>query len=107
MDIYDKEVERLTNNPQDIWKDWNYTGSILFSNAAPKGVVFNKKTNEYYGCITQVKARIYPAYTRNLTDEIREDKRVPSDGKYITVEDLPVFAEYRRKIDVLALESEI
>lgn len=39
------------------------------------------------------------ACTDELTKAIRRDKRIPKEGNDISVNDLPVFAEWQRKID--------
>ena len=52
------------------------------------------------GCLTQV--RRYgdrPAATPKLTAEIKADERIPLDWSLITPNDLPVFAEWQRRLD--------
>lgn len=51
------------------------------------------------GCLTQVRARHALAATPELTAAIRADRRLPRDPGKITLEHLPVFAEWQRKLD--------
>ena len=59
------------------------------------------------GCITHIRNphlnRIVFAYSETLRDrltkEIREDERIPTRGDLIKISDLPVFAEWQRRLD--------
>lgn len=101
MDKYDLEVERLTKNPEFIYDSWN--------DAEPLFQVAARNTHRNYGCLTQIRQEIeiyskgivheYHAQTSELTKQIRNDERIPKNPKDIKVEDLPVFAEWQRKLD--------
>lgn len=102
-DKYDIAIEYLTEHPEEIYATWSTpSGSphgCLFQMVTPSG---NYQTPEWNsdqcGCLTQVKYTSYPAWTSELTDEIRDDERIPS-LRNITVADLPVFAEWQRRLD--------
>lgn len=52
------------------------------------------------GCLTMI--RKFPdccAWTEELTEEIRSDERIPFSACTVTPEDLPVFAEWQRRLD--------
>lgn len=93
-DIYDEAVEYLTKHPEKIEEAWNYTdarvGGILFEYTGPG-----------CGCLTQVKtgSELFKGPTPELEEAIRADPRIPLGVDSITVESLPVFAEWRRRLD--------
>lgn len=102
-DKYDIAIEYLTEYPEEILDTWNspfnYPHGCLFQMVTPSG---NYQTPEWNsdqcGCLTQVKYKSYPAWTPELTNEICNDERIPS-SRNITVADLPVFAEWQRRLD--------
>jgi len=51
------------------------------------------------GCLTQIKWEEYDGPTPELTAAIRADERIPR-SEDLSLEDLPVFAEWHRKFDV-------
>jgi len=102
-DKYDKAVEYLTENPGEIVDVWGGVirgdATCLFSFVSPDGSVAREPVNgELVGCLTMIKGGRYPAYTEKLTAEIRADDRIPETGM-VTVESLPIFAEWQRRID--------
>lgn len=126
-DKYDRAIEYLTEHPDQIVKAWahdcaagdepelldgelyppNWTGRLfdvasdhkMYSEPQPEIALSNEDHRPYSGCLTQVAAGTHLAKTAALTLEIRADKRIPTDEYKITVQDLPVFAEWQRKID--------
>lgn len=114
-DVYDLAVARLTRSPELIYAAWNQPskniGGILFRNAgAPllDGFHVSSSSVGVCGCLTQIKNDpdtykvIVNNYRRNdVLLEIARDARIPQRGKHITVEDLPVFAEWQRRFDVM------
>ena len=105
-DKYDEAVEYLTARPEEILETWTYPSSkqagCLFGFATPDPFVraFNKEqAGRLCGCLTEIKGRGQDAWTDELTAAIRGDERIPSHGAYITVEHLPIFAEWQRRID--------
>jgi hypothetical protein len=105
-DIYDKEVERLTENPKLIHDAWMFgeDHSPLFD-CVCKSRGMNDET---FGCLTQIRNHkrgvvdiFFPtvAETEELTKEIRKDRRIPKDAEDIRPKHLPIFAEWQRKLD--------
>jgi hypothetical protein len=45
------------------------------------------------------------AYWERLWDSIANDRRLPTESSDITVEDLPVFAEWQRELDQKRLQD--
>jgi len=92
-DKYDLAIEILKKNPTtmigEAWTDpEHHEAGCLFMWA-------NKST----GCLTQI--RKYQESSRNYPqiEEIAKDERIPKDWDEITVETLPVFAEWQRRLD--------
>lgn len=123
MDIYDREVERLTKEQLEweerrkeaeeleyefdldespIYSAWNNTTSILFGRA---GKSYFLPDGNICGCLTQVRSYA-PAWTPELTAMIRADDRIPKNGYGITVDNLHVFAEWRRKMDAMGITEQ-
>lgn len=105
MDKYDEAVAHLTRHPMQIGQAWRETtdhpAGCLFSYVSPKGRL-NKVppwVDHCCGCLTQVRNRDCVAWTEELTQAIQADDRIPGDVVRITAEDLPVFAEWQRRID--------
>lgn len=105
-DKYDKAIDYLTKNPDQIWANWACpsitTGGCLFQFATPNGHARHNET--IYGCLTTIRSSEgHPfgglAYTPELTEAIQADERIPECGRKIKVEDLPVFAQWQRHID--------
>jgi hypothetical protein len=103
--MYNEQIEELTKNPELIISDWA-RGRGLFK-------ILGKDSREgtYYrssGCITMIKddPNMFKAIVRGvvneeLTEEIANDQRVPSQSDDITVESLPIFKYYQEKFDAL------
>lgn len=94
-DRYDDEVNRLTNNPRLIRESWDYA-EPLFQHVQH---VARPRANFVCGCLTQVASKIFEAATPELTEAIQKDERIPKSVEFITVEHLPLFAEWQRRID--------
>lgn len=104
-DKYDRAIAYLTQHPHEIVKAWgepfHHPAGCLF------GYVMQANTRESFelarrspcGCLTQVKSGYRCAQTYALTKAIRADTRIPKWPQWITVDDLPVFAEWQRKLD--------
>ena len=104
---YDDALAYLTAHPEKIRKAWDLPagqGGCLFAYATkdggfPCGLV---------GCLTMI--RLYrntqdpnvSAFGPEITQAIRDDERLPDRPADITVEHLPVFAEWQRRLDDLA-----
>ena len=99
-DKYDLEIEQLRQNPELIEHHWNmgylYSQRYpLFQPCADRRVL----NGMFCGCLTQVKDRKYPAATPELTKAIQADDRIPTLPENITLDMLPVFAEWQRRLD--------
>lgn len=115
-DIYDQEIAYLTENPWQIYKHWNW-GTPLFQKAVNLNHLNQLPLRIWqYGCLTQIRqvndSRLPPffAETPILTEQIIVDDRIPASPSKpscgddenkctITLEHLPVFAEWQRKLD--------
>ena len=89
-DKYDEAIDYLTEHPEQIHRAWTspktHTAGCLFAfvSDTPNG-----------GCLTMVHSAPHFA-GGEWHDEIVADDRIPNG--HIQVEDLPVFAEWQRKI---------
>jgi hypothetical protein len=100
MDVYDEAVAYWQEHfsPEAITHSWTRPdirpGGALFLNC-------DYKPYEGFtcGCLTQVKSGHYVAATAELTEAIRADPRLPDSPENITLESLPAFAEWQRRID--------
>lgn len=90
MDKYDEAIQSLTRQPGLIRHAWN------FPTTTPEGCLFDYCGE---GCLTQVKGGGAKAFTQELTEQIKADRRIPGHPFDIKVTDLAVFAEWQRKID--------
>lgn len=98
MDKYDLEILELLSKPEnevgaEIRQHW-YRASPLFQFVNSTG----QASGDGCGCLTMIKAG-RGAETEELTLAIRSDDRIPSKLEDITIESLPVFAEWQRCID--------
>jgi hypothetical protein len=94
MDIYDREIARLTASPEAIGRSWN-NYEPLFGCVSPS-------RNGGAACLTQIRGDSYtwvPDEALALRAEIALDERLPANENDITVEHLPIFAEWQRRID--------
>lgn len=116
MDKYDDAVAHLTARPGQIEDAWNHPyeheAGCLFGYCCrsdewdPNIVAKALGTDGFVtcGCLTQVRrsktrSAPYVAGTADLTREIQDDDRIPDAPSHISVEDLPVFAEWQRRLD--------
>jgi len=110
-DKYAKAIKYLTAHPDELYVAW-----CVADDRHPAGCLFQwawrGDTNmggvaNVCGCITHIRNphlnRIVFAYSETLRDrltkEIREDERIPTRGDLIKISDLPVFAEWQRRLD--------
>jgi hypothetical protein len=111
MDIYDKAIEYLKNNPSQIPEVWDdpksHFSGVLFQSVTPDGAGQNNVYGDYCGDICEIHSNMASAWTNDLTEEIMDDFRIPEifashDYKpKITTSLLPLFAEWQRKIDTV------
>ena len=122
-DRYDEAIEYLTDNPEqimDCWdRAWLSEHGDLFKYVSPGGRwecrINERLDSPSCGCLTQIRDSFLNhrkgallkiasdksgmAIDEELTKEIQLDQRIPSNPEDITVESLPVFAEWQRKLD--------
>lgn len=104
---YDEQMETLNKNPNYIHSHW-MCGKGIF---AWVGECPDDNPDIMSGCLTQirnktlglidVKAIINGMVDEKLTEEITNDERIPMSIKDVTIEHLPIFLEWRLKIDAL------
>lgn len=111
-DKYDDAIDCLTRAPSEIPEAW---GEIR---RHPAGCLFQLAWNkdaerawpvgrECPACLTQIRGDDifcddrdrWIAQTPELTKAIKADERIPSEPTEIEVSDLPVFAEWQRRLD--------
>ena len=109
-DKYDEAIAELMAVDERKWerevlRAWDAPSrdgvGCLFQFAGISGLI----SGRVCGCLTQIRAEpgFYAAATPDLTDAIAVDERLPSSPRDITPEDLPVFAEWQRKIDAMGV----
>jgi len=100
-DKYDKAIAYLTQHPKEIMDAWYDGGVCQLPSAHPAACLFQYAGNSPFkccGCLTMVKNGCR-AETPELTKAIRADERIPNGCEAITLEHLPVFAEWQRRLD--------
>ena len=91
MDKYSKAIEYLTQHPEQIIDAWRSPRTH------DAGCLFDFVHLD--ACLSMMRFSPH-AYTDSpWHTEIIADERIPSLAHEITVEDLPVFAEWQRKIN--------
>ena len=108
-DKYDKAQAWLLAQPNfhdAIAVAWHYNeegeqspGHCLFQYVSLSGTPVDVGDHAFCGCLTQIAGGNHVATTEALTTAIRLDKRIPTGVRNIKQEDLPVFAEWQRRID--------
>ncbi len=100
MDKYDEGIEFLQEHPTLIAWSWTRFDPLFqtCSSEGYKGGV-HREDGKICGCLPQIREGGYVAELPSLTREIRADKRLPTKVEDITLEHLPVFAEWQRRLD--------
>jgi hypothetical protein len=102
MDSYDEAIEYLTKNPTQIllaWKQPDHEAHCLFLAATRSGKPERLPNGRMGMGLTAIRACWGIAATEEITTMVREDRRLPDDPAKITLEHLPLFAEYQRLLD--------
>ena len=122
-DKYDHAIDYLMEHPEDIhdaWADpgsWEGKGGELFGFVAPdwrdgnSDVVYRGEVKGPCGCLQQIRAAKKEgsdgssgsqemSHWPRLWESIARDRRLPEEGSLIGIDDLPVFAEWQRKVDI-------
>lgn len=102
-DKYDEAIEYLTAHPDEILLAWSdrpgdqHPHHCLFIYANASGEFSSRG---FLGCLTQIRSGgPWRAETSELTAAIAADDRLPDHWDGITPNDLPVFAEWQRRLD--------
>ncbi len=98
-DRYDDAIDYLTEHPDEIVDAWG--DGRTFPDPRPGPQCLFNYVAEGCGCLTQIRDMCANAPTESLTEAIRSDNRIPSDEFDITVDELPVFAEWQRTLDAM------
>lgn len=112
MDKYDAAIKYLADNPHEIEIAWRspskHIAGCLFAFAITIDTGVRATGALAYGCLTQI--RLHAGYgvtapTVKLADEltraIKADQRIPLHPHNIMPDNLPVFAEWQRKLDMV------
>lgn len=105
MDKYDKAIKYFNDHPSQIRGAWaspgTCEGGALFMYASVSGT---RKLG--CGCLTQIRGNVNLSaigpknmLMRDITDEIRNDDRIPVRSDDVSVDNLYVFAEWQRRLD--------
>ena len=123
-DKYDHAIDYLTEHPENIesaWGDpsgWEGKGGELFGFVGPD---WKSSTNPGLherietgtcGCLQQIRqsfkhggdgtsGSMTMSHWPRLWQKIADDRSLPSESEAIGVEDLPVFADWQRELDIL------
>jgi hypothetical protein len=122
-DKYDRAIDYLVENPQDICRAWKTPGEVtrpevaqahcLFQFVTPTGKEIKRPDGKPCGCLSQVSGGLCVganAWTDELTKEINNDDRIPWDMVEFesVVNRLPkeqrarrfyIFADWQRRLD--------
>ncbi len=112
-DAYQLAVEFLHEHPEEIQMAWaagsgnpeeSHLCGILFKFATPRGLSTDQRYEHgglICGCLTMIRGDDMIAWTDELTVAIRNDERIPEYSDEITVDHLPVFAQWQRRLDLV------
>ena len=93
-DEYDDAIAYLTEHPEGIKSAW------LCGDTHQAGCLFRFVDTENPGCLTMIRGNPKKYNGGKWHDEIAADIRIPVRSEDITVENLPVFAEWQRKMAI-------
>lgn len=98
---YDEQIVLLTKNPDKIANHW-------FSSYGLFKFVSDTDLSEKCGCLTMIRkfpnkhtAVIKGQFNEEITKEIANDLRIPTDVEFITVASLSIFKEWQERLDKL------
>lgn len=97
---YQAQIDRLKEEPSSIYREWNDAEGLF--------KFIGDRENATSGCLTMIRRenREYKAIINGwcdeeLTNEIKDDERIPKDARNIGVEHLEVFREWQERLDKL------
>lgn len=103
--FYAAEVARLAKgNYSTLLHNWSEGDdhkpySPLFAYASPAGTTGARPDGQRVGCLTMIRLGNHVAWTDDLTERIRLDKRIPKTVDALRESHLPVFAEWQEVLD--------
>lgn len=101
MDKYDKAIEYFQGLNGEFKAERSRIWGVPHSH--PSGCLFEFAHRSlrptYPGCLSMIRNGSFEAETDELTREIKVDERIPRTEHLITLESLPVFAEWQRRLD--------
>lgn len=129
-DKYDFAIEYLHENPDligDAWgspEEYKGRGGELFGFVGPdwtsndQKVRYEGSVGGTCGCLQQIRkakedgkdgshGEMCMSHWPRLWDQIASDRRLPFDSSDIGLEELPVFAEWQRKVDLMRIADGI
>ncbi|MDE2102423.1 MAG: hypothetical protein KGL39_34575 [Patescibacteria group bacterium] len=105
LDAYDKAIAYLSEHPSEICDAWDmpikHPAGMLFGFISEDRFV---KEVPNCGCLVEIRSRGAEArrggcYDAELTQEIKNDTRIPTTKEAIGVDTLPLFAAWQRRLD--------
>lgn len=108
MDKYDLQIEEIKsskNISDTIYNQWLHSYG-LFKMISPLSCILDGPRP---GCLLMISEGYYSVLDKNgnrheqLTQQIRNDKRIPDSANNITIDNLSVFAEWQRRLDIRSL----
>ncbi len=109
-DKYDLAIEYLTEHPEEIkfawvYPNYNHCGCLFQFMVVPRD-----GRKDGCGCATQIRSLHGSVIINNqideqLTDELIEDETIPLDPSDITIESLPHFAKWQRRLGEIEVDS--
>lgn len=109
MSRHDKQLVRLTETPRQISHEWSH-GMGFFGGVGISDLHSSMADNPYI-CLTRMKLHLFnnkPVYLivkgkpdMELTEELRNDNRIPRNGASVNSDNLKYFKEWWEKLDKL------
>lgn len=102
-DAYDVAIDvvKNKNNLSEIYRYWGSASRLPTTVPYCLFRIADNGGSMNGGCLTMIKGGRYIVDGRNdLTELVRKDIRLPLRPEEITVENLSVFAEWQRRLDV-------
>jgi hypothetical protein len=96
MDIYDLEIDYLQKHPEDIMLHYRKATPLFGYARHPDHYV------AFIGCLVLIRRFSFAvAETDELTEGIRADENIPISDVDISVDNLHIFAQWQRRIDII------
>lgn len=96
---FTQKADQAWSYPCKLFPEPTDIAHCLFQAVSPTGKAIYNLPGGTVGCLTQIRGIGYQAITPELTQEIKNDKRIPKTVDEITPESLAVFKEWQRRLD--------